>query len=135
MAARHRNGCATARARFCRCPRATTDGVALRAGRCAQNEGPSREGPSRHSSRGRRSGLGGGLDPRVVLEERLVELDEALPLVRGLVLGKDRLHRTHRLTRAAVDALVGMNEQLRVALINAVNGADLDAGLVLDVDA
>src|SRR5947207_1655492 len=111
-------------------------GGALSAGRCAQNEGPSREGPSHDPARGRpRSGLGGGLDPRVVLEELLVELDEALPLVRGLVLGEDRLHRAHRLTRPAVDALVGMDEELRVALVDAVHGTDIDARLVLDASA
>src|SRR5437762_5397085 len=56
-----------------------------------------------------RSGLGGGLDPGMVLEELLVELDEVLPLIRRLVFGEDRLHGAHRLARAAIDALVGMD--------------------------
>src|SRR6185436_19229264 len=36
-----------------------------------------------------RSGLGGGLDARVVLEELLVQLDVVLPVRGGLVLGED----------------------------------------------
>src|SRR2546428_4053468 len=107
---------------------------------CTRGDVPKTKGPLERAlpgARRRRTALRfrRGLDPWVVLEERLVQLDEALPLVRRLVLGEDRLHRTHRLTRPAVDALVGMDEELRVALVNAIDGAHLHAGLVLDVDA
>src|SRR2546430_17004014 len=71
--------------------------------------------------------LGGGLDSRVVLEELLVELDEVLPLLRSLVLGEDRLHRTHRLAGAAVGALVGVNVEHRLALVDAGGRAAPDA--------
>src|SRR5882724_4644948 len=81
-----------------------------------------------------RSGLGGGLDSRVVLEELLVQLDVVLPVRRSLVLGEDRLHRAHRLARAAVDALIRVDEEHVLALVDAVDGTDFDASLVLDVD-
>src|SRR3989338_3112196 len=93
------------------------------------------EGPLRGSARRAGSGLRGRLDARIVLEELLVQLGEVLPLVRDLVLGEDRLHRAHGLARAAVDALVRMDIEHGLALVDAVHGADLDAGLVLDVDA
>src|SRR6266849_9286047 len=75
------------------------------------------------------------LDPGVVDEELLVQRDEVLRLFRRLVLGEDRLHRAHRLAGPAVDTLVGVDEELVRPLIDAVHRADLDAGLVLDVDA
>src|SRR6267378_4327334 len=77
---------------------------------------------------------GTGLHPGVVDEELFVELDELLRLLRGFVLREDRLHRTHRLARSAVDTLVGVYEELIRALVDTVDRADLDAGLVLDVD-
>src|SRR6266853_6731626 len=77
---------------------------------------------------------GAGLHPGVVDEELFVELDEPLRLLRGLVLGEDRLHRTYRLARSAVDTLVGVYEELIRALVDTVDRADLDTGLVLDVD-
>src|SRR6266853_5505270 len=77
---------------------------------------------------------GAGLHPGVVDEELFVELDEPLRLLRGLVLGEDRLHRTYRLARSAVDTLVGVYEELIRALVDTVDWADLDTGLVLDVD-
>src|SRR5262245_62917655 len=71
----------------------------------------------------------------MVLEELLIELDVVLPLIRGLVLGEDRLDRADRLAGAAVDALLGVDVQHLVTLVNAVNRADLHAGLVLHADA
>src|SRR5206468_7259620 len=59
-----------------------------------------------------------GLDSRVVLEELLVQLDEVLPLLRSFVLGEDRLHRAHRLAGAAVDALVGVDVEHRLTLVD-----------------
>src|SRR6267142_2777472 len=80
-------------------------------------------------------GLGGRLDSGIVLEELLVQLDEALPLIRRLVFREDRLDRAHGLTRAAVDALVRMDVEHRLAFVDAIHRTDLDAGLVLHVDA
>src|SRR6266478_7193135 len=79
--------------------------------------------------------LGRRLGPGIVREEFLVQGREALPLVRDFVLGEDRLHRADRLARPAVDAFVGMDEEHRLSLVNAIDRAYLDAGLVLDVDA
>src|SRR5580704_7271556 len=79
--------------------------------------------------------LGGRLDARVVLEELLVQLDEVLPVGRGLVLREDRLHRADRLARPAVDALIRVDVEHGLALVDAVHGADFDTGLVLHVDA
>src|SRR5437870_11026815 len=79
--------------------------------------------------------LGRRLDPGMVLEKLLVQLDEVLPLIGRLVFREDRLHRTHRLTGAAVDAFVRMDEEHRVAFVDAVHRTHLDAGLVLYVDA
>src|SRR5439155_20483547 len=79
--------------------------------------------------------LGRGLDSGVVLEELLVQLDEALPLIGRLVFREDRLHRAHRLAGAAVDALVRVDVEHRLAFIDAVHRTDLDTGLVLHVDA
>src|SRR3989442_11338485 len=76
-----------------------------------------------------------GLDPGVVDEELLVQRDEVFPLLRRLVLDEDRLHRAHGLAGPAVDTLVGVDEELVRPLVDAVHRADLDAGLVLDVDA
>src|SRR6266446_9178230 len=76
-----------------------------------------------------------GLDFRVVDEELLVQRDEVFRLFRRLVLGEDRLHRAHGLAGPAVDALVGVDEELVRPLVDAIHWADLDAGLVLDVDA
>ena len=56
--------------------------------------------------------LGGRRDAGVVLEELLVQLGEVLPLLGDFVFREDRLHRTHRLTGAAIDALVGMDIEL-----------------------
>src|SRR5216684_4955716 len=77
---------------------------------------------------------GAGLHLGVVDEVLFVELDELLRLLRGFVLCEDRLHRTHRFARSAVDTLVGVYEKLIRALVDTVDQADLDTGFVLDVD-
>src|SRR3989441_1412428 len=79
--------------------------------------------------------LGGRLDSGVVLEELLVQLDEVLPLIGRLVFREDRLDRAHGLASPAVDALVRMDVEHRLALIDAIHRTDLDTGLVLHVDA
>src|SRR5712664_876397 len=75
------------------------------------------------------------LDRGVVREKLLVHLDEVLPVGRRLVLGEDRLHRAHRLAGPAVDALIRVDVEHLRPLVDAVDRADLDTGLVLDVDA
>lgn len=57
---------------------------------------------------------GASLDPGVVHEELPVHLEEVSRLLRGLVLGEDRLHRADRLAGP-----------------QSMHWADLDAGLVL----
>src|SRR5579883_172043 len=66
-----------------------------------------------------------------------VDLDEVLLIVGDIVLGEDRGHRAGRLAGAAVDALVRIDVQhlvLVAIVVDAVDGAHLDAGLVLGVD-
>ena len=68
-------------------------------------------------------------------EERGVGGGELLPLGRHVVVVEDGLHRADRLAGAAVHALVGVDVEHAVALVDAVDRAFLDAGIVLDVDA
>ena len=65
----------------------------------------------------------------------VVDLDERLPLVGERVLREDRLDRALRLARAAVDALLRVDHEDPVGLVDAVDRADVDAGAVFDVDA
>src|SRR3989475_780027 len=61
--------------------------------------------------------------------------DVGLPLRRRVFLGKDSGDRALGLARAAVDALVGVDVELVLALVDAVHRAHVDAGAVFDVDA
>src|SRR6266516_4739708 len=70
-----------------------------------------------------------------VVEEAGVVLDIDLPLVRHVIFVEDRLDRAHRLARTTVHALVRVDVKDAFPLVDAVDGALLDAGLVLDVDA
>ena len=82
--------------------------------------------------------LGVLVDERVDLGrvgEGVVDLDEGVPLVRERVLGEDRLDRALRLARAAVDALLGIDDEDAAELVDAVDRADIDARAVFDVDA
>ena len=84
--------------------------------------------------------LGGVLiDERVdhgrTLGEGVVDLHEGLPLVGQRVLGEDRLDRALGLAGAAVDALLRIDHEHPAELVDAVDRADIDAGLVLNVDA
>src|ERR1700712_39938 len=65
----------------------------------------------------------------------VVDLDERRPLVRDGVLREDRLDRALGLAGPAVDALLGVDDEHPVGLVDAVDGADVDAGLVLHIDA
>src|SRR5204863_5263005 len=77
---------------------------------------------------------------RVVLG---VDLDVLRPLVRELVLGEAGVNRARLDAGVAVDALVGIDEKLLDVLVvrlvgrrvDAVNGTDLDARIVLLPDA
>src|ERR671921_2111927 len=55
----------------------------------------------------------------------------ALHLLGDLVLGVDGIHRAFRLTSPAVYALLGVDEELIPAVVDAVNRTDLNTGLVL----
>src|SRR5690606_34175751 len=71
--------------------------------------------------------------------ELVEELDVGVvvlrPLVGGVVLVEDRLDRADRLAGAAVHALVRLDVEHPAALVDAVDGALVDAGAVLHVDA
>src|SRR5690606_9696542 len=69
-----------------------------------------------------------------VVEELDVGLVVLGPLLREVVLVVDRLHGAHRLAGTAVHALVRVDVQGTLALVDAVDRALLDAGLVLEVD-
>src|SRR5437867_12365707 len=68
------------------------------------------------------------------LAVRVVDLDEGTPLVRQRVLREDRLDRTLRLACPAIDALLRVDHEDAVGLVDAVHGTDIHAGQVLDVD-
>src|SRR5688572_30494486 len=64
------------------------------------------------------------------VEDVLVDLDVLLEVRWNVLFGKDRGHRTLGLAGAAIDALIGVDVQLLVALVDAVDGTDVDAGFV-----
>jgi DMSO/TMAO reductase YedYZ molybdopterin-dependent catalytic subunit len=72
-----------------------------------------------------------------------VDLGELRPLVGQLVLGKARVHRTGLHAGVAIDALLGVDVELLDLVVvgflgrrvNAVDGTDLDARVVLRADA
>src|SRR5438046_9484958 len=94
------------------CQTPTLDFAATKAHRIRAN--------ARRAWRGAAGGVqllfGGGLDSRVVLEELLVELDVVLPLLPSLLLGENRLHRTHGLAGPAVDPRVRAHVEQRPAI-------------------
>src|SRR3954468_22463826 len=65
----------------------------------------------------------------------VVDADEGLPFVGERVLREDRLDGAFRLARAAVDALFGVNDEDSICLVDAVDGAHVNARSVFDVDA
>src|SRR5437870_5719112 len=73
----------------------------------------------------------------LVLEVDLVDVDELHLRGGHVLLRKNRVDRTGIDTGAAVDALVGVDvhHAVLVGLVDAVHRANLDAGLVLEVDA
>ena len=65
----------------------------------------------------------------------VVNLDERLPLVGKRVLREDRLDRALGLAGPAVDALLRVDDEDPVGLVDAIDGTDVDARAVFDVDA
>src|SRR4051794_26003368 len=69
------------------------------------------------------------------LAVRVVDFHERLPLIGKRVFGENRLDRALRLARAAIDALLGIDHEDAVRLMDAVDGTDVDTGQVFDVNA
>jgi len=69
------------------------------------------------------------------LAVRVVDLHEWFPLLGQRVLREDRLDRAFRFAGAAVNALLRIDHEDPSGLVDAVHGADVDAGAVFDVDA
>ena len=65
------------------------------------------------------------------LEEDGVYFTVLLPLTRDVVFIIDRLHRTDRLTGAAIDTFIGLDVEHPSALVNAVHRTLFDTGLIL----
>src|SRR5690606_36503877 len=73
---------------------------------------------------------------RVVAVERVLVLgDIGDQVLRHVLFRIDGAQRALGLARPAVDALVGVDVELVVALIYAVHRADVDTGAILDANA
>src|SRR5690348_7944098 len=136
------SGCAAARARAPASAsqgksgsRRARDGGALVSGPPSVTLALRRQGRDQRVVLADLAGLGRAARTAEVGEELHVGVVEVLPLVRDVVLVVDGLHRAHRLARTAVDALVGVDVEHPVALVDAVHRTLVDAGLVEDVDA
>ena len=92
--------------------------------RSARSCGPRRVRPAARRDRASTS----------VKKRRLSSMKSVCSSAHATVLG-DGLHRADRLAGAAVDALLGVDVELAVTLVDAVDRALLDARLVHDVDA
>ena len=79
--------------------------------------------------------LGGTTRRADLVEELDVGLVVVLPFFRQVVFVVDRLDGAYGFARAAVDAFVGVDVQRAFALVDTVNGALVDAGAILDIDA
>jgi hypothetical protein len=62
-------------------------------------------------------------------------LNEPELIRRNVTLRENRARWTDTEARTAVNAVIGVNEELIVALVNAIHGADFDARAVLHTDA
>src|SRR5204863_2004363 len=65
----------------------------------------------------------------------VIDLHEGLPLLRKRVLGENRLNRALRFACPAIYALLGVDDQDPLELVDAIDRADVDARAVLYVDA
>src|SRR5439155_5880063 len=72
---------------------------------------------------------------RAAFDEECVDAYERCPLLGERILREDRLDGALGLARAAVDAFGGVDHEHLFGLVNAVDRADVDAALVLLVDA
>jgi hypothetical protein len=79
--------------------------------------------------------LGGAAGGAKVLEEVGVDLGVVLPLLGDVVLVVDGLNRSDGLAGAAVHALVRVDVEHALALVDAVHRALFDACLVEYIDA
>jgi len=75
------------------------------------------------------------LVPDLLFGEVGVDLNKALPLIRDFVFHEDRVHRALRLAQAAVNALIRINVKLIACFMDAVHGADRNAGSIFDANA
>ena len=66
-----------------------------------------------------------------------VDLGELLPLARQVFFREDRGDRAGIHAQSAIDAVGGIDVELRIGVlaVDAIDWANVDAGLVLDVDA
>src|SRR5439155_27086948 len=101
-----------------------------RSSACAGWGSRSTRGATRAPARG-----SAGLARSFVREMLPVLSDEAPPLLGDTVVREDRLHRAGGLAGLAVDALVGMDVELVVTFVDAIDRAHLHTRLVLDPDA
>src|SRR2546426_6494521 len=69
------------------------------------------------------------------LEDVAVLRDVRLPLRRRVFLREDRGDRTLGLAGTAIDALVGVDVELILALVDTVHRTDIHAGAILQIDA
>src|SRR4029078_6480005 len=65
----------------------------------------------------------------------VVDLHKRLPFLRERILGKNRLNRALRLARAAVDALLRVDDEHAGEHVDAVHRTHVHAGQIFDVDA
>jgi hypothetical protein len=68
-----------------------------------------------------------------LLEKLHVGFVVVSPLLRKVIFVVDGFNRADRFTRTTVDALVRVDVEHTVAFVDAVHGAFIDAGTVLDV--
>lgn len=71
----------------------------------------------------------------MVDEELGIALDIFLPLGRNVIAGEDRIDRACRKASVAVNTFLGVDPQLLVALVDAIDGAFVHAGTVFYSDA
>ncbi|MPM27712.1 hypothetical protein SDC9_74225 [bioreactor metagenome] len=81
-----------------------------------------------------RAELGGAAGHPEAIEEVDVDVVVVLPLLGQVVLVEDGLDRADGLAGAAVHALLGVDVQHAVALVDAIDRTLVDAGTVLHVD-
>ena len=96
-----------------------------------------RPSPARPSARGF-FGVHGGSRCRAIRVPGRVDLRVLGPFDRQRFLGEDCVHRALGLARAAIDALVRVDEELPISaflVMDAVDRTDLDTGDVEHVDA